>query len=214
MPVLLASEVMDLAAAALNDVNKTVYDYDTQLPYLKLALQELQELFELNSLPVTEQNSAPITIPTGTTILRFNVNGPLRLPDNLIEIQEIWARTPNSTGWFMLSRGFWTWGNNFLEFQPLYNYNEILIKYIGSLFPKYVRADTILPVQNAVGYLSYKTAELISDMVEHNDARAQSNGGRALMSLDRIQGITIKSKQSIMARRRPFRAGYKSRITG
>lgn len=214
MPVLLASECMDLAAAALNDVNKTVYDYDTQLPYLKMALQELSELFELNSLPVTEQSSAPIIIPTGTTSLKFNANGSVRLPDNLIEIQQIWARTPNSTGWFLLNRGAWSWSNNILEFQPLFNYNEIKIEYIGSLFPKYIRADTILPVQNAQGYLSYKTAELISDMIEHNDARAQSNGGRALMSLDRIQGITIKSKQSIMARRRPFRAGYKSRITG
>lgn len=214
MPVLLASEVMDLAAAALNDVNKTVYDYDTQLPYLKMALQELSELFELNSLPVTEQSSAPIIIPTGTTSLKFNVNGPVRLPDNLIEIQQILARTPNSTGWFLLNRGAWSWSNNILEFQPLFNYNEIKIEYIGSLFPKYIRADTIIPVQNAQGYLSYKTAELISDMIEHNDARAQSNGARAEMSLDRIQGITIKSKQSIMARRRPFRAGYKSRITG
>lgn len=230
MPVLLASEVMDSTAAVLNDIDKTVYDYDTQIPYLKLALQELSELFQLNSLPDVENTSVEIPIAANTTRLQFNANGNVRLPDNLIEILKIWERATNTVGWVPMTRKdfvpiaysgiqtpmlqFWTWQQNELKFLPATGNNEIKIEYIGSLFPKYLRADTILPVQNAFGYLSYKTAELISDQIEHNDARAQSNGGRALLSLDRIQGIKVKSKQSIMARRRPFRAGYKSRITG
>lgn len=206
MPILVASEVMDLAAAALNDIDKTTYDYDTQIPYLKLALQELQELFELNALPVTEQSSGNIPIAAQTTELSFNVSGA-RLPDNLIEIQGIWEWM--GTYWNPAARGNWIWKNNKLVFFTPYTNTEIRIDYIGALFPKYIRADTILPVQNAVGYLAYKTAELISDMVEHNDARAQTNGGRAMASLDRITGITVKAKQTIMARRRPFRAGYR-----
>lgn len=206
MPILVASEVMDLAAAALNDIDKTTYDYDTQIPYLKMALQELQELFELNALPVTEQSSGNIPIAAQTTELSFNVSGA-RLPDNLIEIQGIWEWM--GTYWNPAARGNWIWKNNKLVFFTPYTNTEIRIDYIGALFPKYIRADTILPVQNAVGYLAYKTAELISDMVEHNDARAQTNGGRAMASLDRITGITVKAKQTIMARRRPFRAGYR-----
>lgn len=225
MPVLLASEVMDLSAAALNDVNKTTYDYDTQLPYLKLALQELQELFQLNSLPVTEMTSAQIPINAGVTKLEFDVAGTSRLPDNLIEILKIYETTAGGNSWSPMSRRdfipaylsgvrtaglqYWAWNGNKLKFLPATGNIEILIEYIGSLFPKFLRSDTILPVQNSIGYLAYKTAELISDMVEHNDARAQSNGGRAMMSLDRIQGITIKNKQSIMVRRRPFRSSYK-----
>ena len=82
MPVLLASEVMDLSAAALNDVNKTRYTYDVQIPYLKLALQELQEIFELNSLSVTEKSSAAIPVNSGVTKIIFDSPSQPRLPDN------------------------------------------------------------------------------------------------------------------------------------
>lgn len=207
MPVLLASEVMDSAAAVMNDVNKTVYDYDTQIPYLKLALQELEEIFELNSLPVTEFSSAAIPVAANVTDLEFNAVGQTRLPDNLIEIQGIWEWS--NSFWSPLSRGSYVWKGSKLCLQESNNAREIKIDYIGSLFPKYLRSDTILPVQNAFGYLSYKTAELIADMIEHNMERAQTNGGRALAALDRISGITIKAKQNIMARRRPFRSAYR-----
>lgn len=207
MPILLASEVMDSAAAVLNDVNKTVYDYDTQLPYLKLALQELQEIFELNSLPVTEFSSAAIPVKANVNELEFNASGSTRLPDNLIEIQGIHEWT--NSFWSPLSRGSYVWKGNKLYLASSHSDREIKIDYIGSLFPKFLRSDTIIGVQNGFGYLSYKTAELISDQVEHNMERAQTNGGRALASLDRISGITIKAKQNIMARRRPFRSGYR-----
>lgn len=227
MPILLASEVMDLAAAAMNDVDKTTYDYDTQIPYLKLAMQELQEIYELNSLPVTEQSSSEIPVIAGVTELRFDAPSQPRLPDNLIEPQQLWERNENVFPWIPMTRRefiphalegvetsyflYWVWQQNKIKFLPSSSNNQIKIDYVGALFPKYVRSDTIIPVLNAIGYLSYKTAELMSDMIEHNDARAQSNGARALLALDRITGITVKSKQQIQTRRRPFRAAYKQR---
>lgn len=229
MPILLASEVMDLAAAAMNDVDKTTYTYDVQIPYLKLAMQELQEVFELNSLAVTEQSSRAIPVPNGTEAIEFNAVGATRLPDNLIEPQQLWERFANSYPWTPMVRKefiphdlagvaanmwtYWVWQSNKILLLPSNGDNEIKIDYVGSLFPKYVRTDTILPVQNGIGYLAYKTAELMSDMIEHNQSRAQTNGNRALASLDRISGITIKSKQQIVARRRPFRAAYKRATT-
>lgn len=225
MPILIASEVMDLAAAALNDVDKTTYDYDTQIPYLKLALQELQEIYELNSLSVTEQSSAAIPMNAGVTELIFNAPSQPRLPDNLIEPQQLWESLRDTNQWIPMGRkefiphqlesvqtsyfGYWVWQQNKIKFLQSNSDNDIKIDYIGSLFPKYVRDDTILPVQNSVGYLAYKTAELISDMVEHNLERAQTNGNRAQLSLDRISGISVKGKQQIQTRRRPFRASYK-----
>lgn len=216
---------MDLSAAALNDVNRTVYSYDVQIPYLKMALQELQETFELNSLAVTEQSSAAIPVDAGGNEIRFNAPSQPRLPDNLIEPQQLWERNRGTVNWTPMVRReyishgldgvqtnmfiYFVWQNNKISFLASNQDNDIKIDYIGSLFPKYVRSDTILPVQNALGYLAYKTAELISDQIEHNVDRAKSNGGRALASLDRITGITIKSKQQIVARRRPFRSTYK-----
>ncbi len=231
MPILLASEVMDLSAAAMNDVDKTTYDYDTQIPYLKLALQELQEIYELNSLQVTEQSSAiiPVNAPTNPNVtvveVIFNAVGQPRLPDNLIEPQQLWERTRGIYPWYPMTRKdyiphnlegvqanmftYWVWQENKIKLLASNSDLDLKIDYVGSLFPKYVNEHTIIPVINAQGYLAYKTAELMSDMIEHNMERAQSNGGRAIMSLDRISGITIKSKQQIVTRRRPFRSSYK-----
>ena len=225
MPILLASEVMDLSAAAMNDVDKTVYDYTTQIPYLKMALQELQEIFELNSLSVTEKTSAAIPVNSGVTEIIFNAPGQPRLPDNLIEPLQLWERTRDINPYVPMTRKefiphdlegveanmftYWVWQDNKIILLATNADNDIKIDYVGSLFPKFIQSDTVIPVQNAQGYLSYKTAELMSDMIEHNMERAQSNGGRALMAMDRISGITIKSKQSIGTRRRPFRAAYK-----
>ena len=225
MPILLASEVMDLAAAAMNDVDKVVYSYVIQIPYLKMALQELQEIFELNSLPVTEKSSAAIPVNAGVTEIVFNAPNQPRLPDNMIEPLQLWERTRDINPYIPMARKefiphdlegveanmftYWVWQDNKIILLAANANNDIKIDYVGSLFPKFIQSDTVIPVQNAQGYLSYKTAELMSDMIEHNDARAQSNGGRALMAMDRISGITIKSKQSIGTRRKPFRAAYK-----
>lgn len=225
MPILLASEVMDLAAAAMNDVDKTTYSYEVQNPYLKLALQELQEIYELNSLAVTERTSSAIPVDAGVNKIIFNAVGQPRLPDNLIEPVQLWERPRDDDPYIPMTRKeylphdlagveinnfiYWVWQNNEILLLTSNADNDIKIDYIGSLFPKYIHNDTIIPVLNSQGYLAYKTAELMSDMIEHNMERAQSNGARASLSLDRIAGITIKSKQSIMSRRRPFRSSYK-----
>jgi hypothetical protein len=225
MPVLLASEVMDLAAAALNDANRTTYDYDTQIPYLKLASQELQEIFELNSLPVTERTSAAIPINAGVTKLIFDAPSQPRLPDNLIEPQELWERDRDSNPWIPMDRKdylphglegintnmlmYWTWQNNEIKFLSSNQNNDVKIDYVGSLFPKYIREDTIIPVINGQNFLAFRTAGLIADLIENNAQRSEVNNTNATLSLDRIAGISIKGKQVIMTRRRPFRSAYK-----
>lgn len=226
MPILLASETMDLSAAALNDADKTTYNYEVQIPYLKMSLQELQELFELNSLPVTQQTSAVIALRTGDSEIEFNITSGARLPDNLIEPQNLWERPSGSDPFIPMTRKeymprglqgvqtsqfiYWTWQQMKIRLLPANQPNDIKIDYIGSLFPKYVLEDTILPVQNGLGFLSYRTAALIKELVERDLQGAGSLNGFASLALDRIQGITIKNKQTIMARRRPFRSNYKS----
>lgn len=225
MPILLASEVMDLSAASLNDVDKTTYDYTTQIPYLKLALQELQEIYELNSLAVTEKSSAAIRVNSGQTKIKFNVVSGPRLPDNLVEPERLWERTVDFNPWVPMTRKeylphelagtrtsnftYWVWSSNEIHLLESSQDNDIKIDYIGSLFPKYVRSDTIIPVINAQNYLAYKTASLIVELIERDIAKAGSLSAKADLAMDRISGITIKSKQSIVARRQPFRSAYK-----
>ena len=47
---LTAAQVMDASASMLNDTAKTSYTYVAQIPYLNMALRELQEFFELNNV--------------------------------------------------------------------------------------------------------------------------------------------------------------------
>src|SRR5665213_2899870 len=88
---LLAGTVMDSAAALMNDTAKQVYTYAVQVPYLNRALQELQETFELNEVPVADTvTSAPITIPAGTSEIIYDGSGVPKLPDDMIEPQVVW----------------------------------------------------------------------------------------------------------------------------
>jgi len=90
-PDLTSGRVMDQSAAMLNDANKTVYTYTAQLPYLNMALQELQELFELNDVPVTQTvTSSPIAVAANVSELTFTTVPPL--PSDLIEPQMLWER--------------------------------------------------------------------------------------------------------------------------
>ena len=231
MPILLASEVMDLAAAAMNDVDKTNYTYEVQIPYLKMALQELQEIYELNNLQTVQNSSAAIDIPATTdpdvsvVTVKFNqINAP-KLPDNLIEPSRLWERNLDTNPWVPMVRKeyipaelegiftnqfiYWIWQSNELKFLASNQDNQIRIDGIFSLFPKYVTQNTIIPVINGLNFLQFRVAGLMSELIENNQVRASTNNSNASLSLDRITGITIKSKQNIVARRRPFRQSYK-----
>lgn len=227
--ILLASEVMDLSAAALNDADRTTYTYDIQIPYLKMALQELQEIFQLNSLPITQQTSAVIALTAGDDSIQFNVINSPRLPDNLIEPQRLWEQNRDSGPFMPMTRKeyiphglssamnqqiYWVWQQNKIILLPSNQNNDIKIDYLGSLFPKYVIEQTIIPCQNGLGFLSYRIGGLIKELIERDLQGASSLNGFASLALDRIQGISIKGKQSIMARRRPFRSSYKSTHLG
>lgn len=227
MPILLASEVMDLTAAALNDANKTVYTYTVQIPYLKLALQELQEIFELNSLSVTEASSAVIPVNSGQTEIQFNVTSGPRLPDNLIEPKQLWERNRNSNPFIPMTKlefiphgltgtqtnqfTYWVWQQNKIILLSSNADNDIKIDGIFSLFPKYVNQHTIIPVINAQNFLAWRTAGIIAEFVEKNESNATKCNGNASLSLDNIKGISIKGKQSIVTRRRPFRGAWNRR---
>lgn len=231
MPILIASEVMDLAAASMNDVDRTNYTYEVQIPYLKMALQELQEIYELNNLQTAEDSSTAIDIPAvvngvpEVVAVKFNVINAPRLPDNLIEPLRLFERNTDTFPWVPMTRRefvpaeligiqtnqfmYWIWQRNELRFLGSNQDNQIRIDGVYSLFPKYVTENTEIPVINALNFLQFRVAGLMSELIENNQGRANVNNSNASLALDRISGITIKSKQNIVARRRPFRQSYK-----
>src|ERR1700756_2713223 len=102
-PDLTSGTVMDSAAALLNDVAKSTYTYTVQLPYLNMALQELQEVFELNEVPMVDTvTSNPLTLPANTSFISFTSTPAL--PTNLIEPQIVWERTAGINPYTQVTR--------------------------------------------------------------------------------------------------------------
>src|SRR5437762_1794434 len=83
--------------ALLNDQDDAVYHDAILLPYLNMALQELQEIFELNSIPATELTSDVITVVAGKTEIGFTTTP--KLPTDLVEIQQIYESMTGQNNW-------------------------------------------------------------------------------------------------------------------
>src|SRR4030095_4522074 len=220
------AQIMLRSAALLNDSIRSVYTDDIALPYLNMALDELQEYYELNNVPTTNVTSAVITCPANTSVIGYSTTPAL--PPNLIEIQSLYESEVGDNAWaLMLPKNFlhdtkdqisafitYTWGNNQINLIPANKGIDLKIDYIASVFPTDIligQVNTDFPIKNIKSYLSYKTAALCARYIGDNESRSNELNGLAQLALDRSLGISTKGRQSILTRRRPFRAAYKSR---
>jgi hypothetical protein len=228
-----AYEVMDLAASLMNDSSKSSYSYTAQMPYLNMALAELQEHFQLNNVPVTNQTTSdPIMIPIGTTSINpisGDGKGPApNYPNDLVEVRGIYERLSGSSDPFIgvskrdfLPHGldgtsfsslvYWIWESQRIKFFASTTAREVKLDYIRTLFPKIVDSSQSLGIINAKTYLSYKTAALCSHFIGENKTRADELNILATLAIDRATGIGTKSKQAFNTRRRPFMNSYRRR---
>lgn len=229
-----SGEVMDLAAARLNDVSKKQYTYTVQIPFLNLALLELQEIYEENNAPTTSQTSAIIQVdsaPSGIIEIPFDdgisAGVPDFLPDDLIEIRTAWQSTRDLNQWSRFepvdvlpqyqigaqisSFANWQWATNCMKVLAANANNDIKLDYVRSLFTQVVDEFTDLLVVNGLTFLANRTASFIAHDIEENKGRADDLYVDALAGLDRSLQITTKGRQKITTRRMPFRAGFKAR---
>jgi len=230
---LTAAQVMDKVASLMNDTAKTTYTYIAQLPYLNMAFDELQESFELNNIPVTNQTTPiVILVPIGTIAI-----GPVdgvgmtvapNYPIDLVEIQGLYERLAGSNEPFvpMSQREFLPHAIDDIPTEALqyWIFQDQQIKLIGALTPREVKIDyikaifqddliscSIIGVINARSFLYYRTAALCAQFIGENENRASDLNSFAELALDRVTGIGVKGKQSIVTRRRPFMSSYKRR---
>lgn len=229
---LVASTVLNTAASLMNDTARTVYTYTAMLPYLRIAMNELQEKYELNAIPVTEiTTSNPISVPAGATTIEFNAVAPNpALPDDFIEPQELWERNTGIDPYIPMTKKeylpryyegvetnrlvWFTWQSNKINFLPSNADNEVKIDYIRALFLTVADETTQINVINAQTFLEFRTAGLLAEFIERNITSANSLNAQALLAMDRALGIGAKGKQSIQTRRLPFRTGWKRRSGG
>ncbi len=225
---LLAGTVMNQAAVLMNDSARTNYTYAKQVPYLNMALQELQEWFEQHNLSVTQRVTSPvITILGGQTEIIFNGGGVPTLPDNLIEPLQLWESLAGQTQFFPMTKRdflphdlegvptnylvYWVWENQTVKFMPSNSNIDVKIDYMAQIFTPVTNENSAINVMNAATFLEYRTAGLMAEFIERNKPSADAFNGYAEMGLNRVTSIGSKSKQRIQTRRRPFRASYKKR---
>lgn len=228
-----AYEVMDMVAPLMNDNAKTKYTYAAQIPYLNMALRELQEQYQLANVPVTNQTTSnPITIDIGTTSISpidgLGKEPAPNYPNDLVEIRGVYERLAGSTDSFIPvgkrdflphavddiqveSLTYWIWESQRIKFIPATTVREVKLDYIRTLFPKITASEQQLGVINALSYLGYKTASLCALYIGENKSRSDELKIDAELAIGRAIGIATKPRQGINVRRRPFMASYKRR---
>ncbi len=223
-----AGQVMDVAAALLNDINKTTFTYVAMQPYLQLASQELQEYFQLNNLPISNDTSEIIEVDAGDTEVGFvgDTAAP-NLPEDLVEIQQLWYSPRGQTVWSPMTKRtylphyleaadldpltYWAWYKQRINFLAAATDADIKIDYIRTLFPDMVDENSQINLINGRTFFEYRTAALSAEFIGENEARAAQLNAYAVPAMDRAAGINVKGQQSIPVRRRPFRASFKAR---
>jgi hypothetical protein len=223
------SNIITVVSGLMNDSEQSVYDNTACLPMFNLALDELQEIFELNDIPVTHDTSAAITIKAGINRLGFDTMPAF--PSDLIEIRQLWESTSGLNQWTPMDKRdtiphswenntvissfvIWTLEGGRVKLIAANADNDLKIDYIGSLFntPIVIKdIDVNLPFTNVKTYLEYKTAALCAMFMAENPERATALDSLAGTALTRALGIPIKGMQSIITRRRPFRSSFKRR---
>jgi hypothetical protein len=72
------------------------------LPYLNTALSELQEIFELNNIPSTNETSATIAVPSATICYRIYYCSCTT--SDLVEIQQLWESQTGQDNWMPVTK--------------------------------------------------------------------------------------------------------------
>lgn len=220
------SEVYDMARALYNDIFGDVLDDDTLLPYFKIAYDDLrQECMDLN-IPITNQTSEVITVPQGVrSVGGTEANSPA-LPENLIDIVEVYERLAGTNNDFTLMKGMrflphtevltqyfqvYTWQNQALKFLGANGDVDIKIDYVADTLGNIVNGNTVIHPWNSKNPLGYRTAALCAEFIGENKTRADALNANASRAVENMLNTAIKSQQNMPVRRRPFMSSYRQR---
>lgn len=222
------AQIITNVAALQNDAPQDVYTNAAVLPYLNMAIRDLQEEFELNDIPVAFDVSTSLNVSAGVSVIGFSTTPAL--PSDLIEIKQLWESPENLNQWTpMVRKDFiphylengttisqflvWAWVEQQIKLIPSNADNDLKLDYLKSLLPVQTigTINTDLAVINSQSYLEFKTASYCSYYIGENEARAASLSAVAERNLIRALGINVKGRQSVRTRRMPFRASFKSR---
>lgn len=213
--VLLARDCMDQSAAILNDTAKTLYTYVAQLPYLKIANDNLDLILIANGFSVQRRTtSTAIQVPssTGNITLNLAVLTDMFLPIKLLE------RASGSSDVFVplderdwepeikavSSLGLWVFRDNNIYFPPVTSAREVKVDYWRQL-STIIDSTSVEEVTLAKTYLSARCAELCARFVGENTEKADSiRDNEVSQAQENLERVYNKNSQGVRSRRRRF----------
>lgn len=210
---MLASEVMDRAAVLLNDANKTTYTYAVQLPFLKLALDELEEEMSVIGLPVTKEiTSTPQSVASGATELDppADLVEPKILKERKAGTSDRWIPMtfrdwePDVTP--MNELRFWTWRENKFKFPAATQDNEVQISYVKKL-ADIASENSEIGILNSRSFLAYRTASFVAEHIKKMPEEANSHKENAYRRIGVVLTSGTRTRQNSRIRRKPYRVG-------
>jgi hypothetical protein len=218
---MLASVPLAFSANLLNDPSKTTFTDVVMLPFLNMAIEELNEQLELNNVGLTNALSAIIPVTAGLVTIAN--------PANYVEIQELFERDMGATQqdfaamdrvdflpeYSVLAQSliYWAWIDETIQFIGATSDRDIRIHYIASRLSAVASGSDTIGTVNAELPLGYRTASLCARYIYENATRADALDAAAAMALDVMLSINVKGGQAITTRRQPFRASWKNRTT-
>jgi hypothetical protein len=216
---MLASEIMDEAAALMNDAGKFTWGYPQLLPYLKRAYGTLELHLFLNGVRDLKEVSTIIPIVALSPTIAA-------LPADFVQAISIEERALGSPDAFFPtvesdweqdfkadSIMYWNWREGGLKINPPNLDREIRLRYRKGLTP-ILGENTNITILLSKPYLSAKTAANASAFGAANAERAAILNSEANSELQMLISAEIRNQQGVSFRRRSYGSSRRARRGG
>jgi hypothetical protein len=208
-----ASVIMDEAAVMMNDAAKTQYTYAAQLPYLRMALSDLEgkllsggygRIRKRHADTNISVSGSPISFPSPPSDLLLPVElyekGSGEPDSNYIEI--VFCRFfPNDAAAPVL--GNYTFNNDIIQFPPVTQARVVRLDYYASLTAV---ADETTPITliRVQRYLASATAYLLAKYVANSPSRMATTKEDKDEADHLLFNPMIHADQAAPVRKRPY----------
>lgn len=207
---LLASSIMDDAAAMLFDPNKVHFDYTRLLPYLKMANNELSDLLTLNNLQSFRTIAADKTVAAGAvhyTPLPDDFYLPIKMEEKAVgETDDKFARMgerkweeSKTVGTFI---GDWVYRGNDIKFAPA-SVDRVVRLFYYRTITSITGQNSPIELDSAHRFLAARTAEVTAAYSGNNQVKADDLAVREVgPARSMLEAILVKNSQGLRTRRR------------
>jgi hypothetical protein len=212
---MLASEVMDEAAALMNDVGKLTWNYGTLLPYLQRAYRTLELHLFLNGVRSLKEVS--LVIPVDAYAKEITLPQDFVQPIAVGErprgaIDEYGNVTESDWDQGYKSDGvqYWTFREDLLKINAPNTDREVLLRYRKGLAP-ITSENSNITILLSKPYLSAKTAANASAFGASNPERAGILNNEANDCLNMLINSEIRNQQGQRFRRQAYGSSRRAR---